>query len=243
MTYPQFQADPTVESGFDIAIVKIEGIPGNSELFNECDKVATYIYPWKGEQREWEEGGVGGIGRYGRGGLVSGVSGGGDEIGEGNERDLERMDGSSSGPNLFLCPSSPLLSFSSSPSVDSPSPPVSLTQNINQNFSDTNILILPKPINGNSITLVSFSKLFLDQFYVDGKINDTRSSGVSENGKLLTYSLHTSEGQSGSPIFLTEGGTRYLIGVHCGRQTLDQYGIATLITDEIHQWILDICQV
>ena len=60
------------------------------------------------------------------------------------------------------------------------------------------------------------------------------------NAKLILYeNIDTSEGQSGSPVYLKKGDSWVLIGVHVGSMVYKGilYNVATGITNEKLKWI------
>jgi len=209
--------------------VKLDEIPGNSELHTSYDSIVSLVF-LKGETQAQE----------------------GDVLGKGSERrKKQELEENVAALKVLLNPSSPVLSFSSSSSfssaISSPSPPsstISLTEGSIKTFNLTENSEIPKPWHGKSFAFVSFAEnYYFEQFYKVDKINDIQP-GSSKNGQLLTYTLNTSEGQSGSPIFIYDNdtGSAWLTGIHSGRQTRDQFGFGTVITDEIYQWILNICK-
>lgn len=104
-----------------------------------------------------------------------------------------------------------------------------------------------KELIGQTVAMCSFSKDFpLDLFSVCDEFGKV-ISGSSENGKLLCYKkIATTQGQSGSPVFLISenetGRNIKLIGIHSGRESLELFGFATFFTEEICIWIREVLQ-
>jgi V8-like Glu-specific endopeptidase len=60
---------------------------------------------------------------------------------------------------------------------------------------------------------------------------------------LISYSIQTTPGQSGSPVFVKadhEDGEWQLVGIHVGTTRVDDFtyeNVATLLNDRIYAWI------
>ena len=54
---------------------------------------------------------------------------------------------------------------------------------------------------------------------------------------MLYYNIGTTNGQSGSPVYLMRDGMYYLIGVHCGYDEYEDSNVAVGLNNKLVNWI------
>jgi hypothetical protein len=88
------------------------------------------------------------------------------------------------------------------------------------------------------VGLCSFGgKAFSKEYYIKGSLYEIYN-GHKKGGKLFTYfDIPTQDGHAGAPVFRYVGSTLQLFAIHIGVNELQKFGVATVITHSMMDWI------